>query len=127
MRNSASTLTNIDSLTISHPYILSGVLMRGNAILLLALILAGCSPDSAEDIVACKTAASRFYASYLIVKPDDPGTKYIIACMIDRGYDFDISQLTCDSRFPLSSQPACYVSNTWMTRLLDRLKRSPRS
>jgi hypothetical protein len=94
--------------------------MRREFILLAAVTLGGCLPDQAKDLAACRKEADRFYQGYQAVDVDNPRSRYIIACMAAKGYDFRISPADCDSRHPLPTQPSCYTSNKWLAWVVDR-------
>jgi hypothetical protein len=94
--------------------------MKRKLILLAAISLGGCSPNQARDVTVCRAEADRFYQAYNTVDADNPRSRYIIACMADKGYAFDISPADCDSRHPLPTQAACYTSNSWLARIIDQ-------
>jgi len=88
--------------------------------LLVAFAVAGCLPDQAKDVAACRIEADRFYQGYNTVDVDNPRSQYVIACMVAKGYDFDVSPAACDSRHPLPTQPTCYTSSNWLARILGQ-------
>jgi hypothetical protein len=98
--------------------------MRREVILFMAFALGGCLPDQgkASDVAACQTEADRFYQGYNDVDVNNPRGQYIIECMASKGYVFEISPADCDSRRPLTHQPTCYASQSWMMRIADRLR-----
>jgi hypothetical protein len=92
------------------------------AIALLAVItLGGCLPDQSKEIAACRLEADRFFQGYTTSDVDNPRSKYIIACMAAKGYDFDIAPADCDSRHPLPTQPTCYTPSSWLDWVIGRL------
>lgn len=95
--------------------------MRREFVLLVALALGGCLPDQAKDLSVCQMQADRFYQGYNDVDVASPRSRYIIACMAAKGYDFDFTPAGCDSRHPLTVQPACYAPSNWLLRLFERL------
>jgi hypothetical protein len=90
----------------------------------MAIGLGGCVPNQAKDVATCQAEANRFYQTYEAVNPDDPSSKYIIACMVAKGYDFTISPADCDGRHSLPTQPACYAPNDWLDWIIDRFRRA---
>jgi hypothetical protein len=94
--------------------------MRRAAVLLVALILAGCLPDRTKDMADCQREASRFYETYHAVSPDDPSSRYIIGCMAAKGYDFTIAPAACSGEHPLPTQAACYTSSSWLAWMIDQ-------
>ena len=96
--------------------------MRYRSALLVALALSGCSPDKASDVAGCLAEAERFYPSYLVRDPEAPASRYVIACMNFKGYNFTIEASACDSRFPLPTQATCYSSHGAVARIFDRLR-----
>jgi hypothetical protein len=97
--------------------------MRRHAALLLALALGGCVANQAKDMAACKAEVMRFYPGYRAVKFDDPGTRFIVACMQARGYELEVAASDCSSRDPVATQPACYAPRHWFAAFVDRLRR----
>ena len=83
-------------------------------------MVAGCSPDQARDVAACGVEADRFYQGYNTADVNNPRGQYVIACMAEKGYDFDVSPANCDSRRSLVMQPTCYVARGWMAWITDR-------
>jgi hypothetical protein len=97
----------------------------GRAIVfLLVITLAGCFPDQVRDMADCKSQVIRFYPGYIAANLDDPGTRYIIGCMVAKGYDFDVTAANCNSRDPLPTQPACYAPQKWLPWAIDRFRRA---
>lgn len=96
--------------------------MRRNAVLLL-VALGGCAPDQSKDMAACQSEVKRFYPVYVASNMNDPGVRYIMACMEFRGYDFSISAADCDSKYPLPTQPACYAPRGYMATAIDQFRR----
>jgi hypothetical protein len=94
--------------------------MRRELVLLAAISLGGCLPDQAKDVAVCRTEADRFYQAYNAIDADNPRSRYIIACMAAKGYDFDVSPADCDSRHALPTQAACYKSNSWLGWTVDK-------
>jgi len=94
------------------------------AFLLTLLILQGCVPDQARSMDACRAEAEHFYHLYNAVDPKDPSSQFIIACMAAKGYEFATALEDCDGRYPLPTQPACYVPNGWVEWTIDRLRRT---
>jgi len=92
--------------------------------LFAAFLLGGCLPDNAKstDVVACRVEADRFYQAYNNVDVNNPRSKYIVACMADKGYKFEVSPANCDSRYPLVTQPTCYASQSWEARIINRFR-----
>ena len=96
--------------------------MRRQAILLMVFALGGCLPDQSGDMAACRTQADRLYHMYKAVDPDDPSSKYIIACMAAKGYNYTILSEDCNSRYPSSTQPACYEPDSWLGWIIDQFR-----
>jgi hypothetical protein len=97
--------------------------MRREAVLLLVgFAVAGCLPDQAKDVAACRIEADRFFEGYNNVDVNNPRSRYIIACMATKGYDFDVSPATCDSRHALATQPTCYASHHWLAWIIERVR-----
>jgi hypothetical protein len=101
--------------------------MRRAIVLLGVILLGGCLPDQAKDVEACRAEALRFYQMPPHVDPTDPGSRYIIGCMAAKGYDFSVLPADCDSRHPLSTQPACYTANGWLAGIVDQFYRPTKS
>jgi hypothetical protein len=97
--------------------------MKRAIVLLLAIGLGGCLPDRAKDMAGCQTEVERFYPTYEAIHPDDPSSRYIIECMAAKGYDFTVMPSDCNSSRSLPTQPECYQSQNWATRMLDRFSR----
>jgi hypothetical protein len=85
----------------------------------MLIALGGCSFGKAQDVAECRTQADKFYQAYQDDDVANPRSRYIIECMASKGYEFDISPADCDSRHPLSTQQTCYVSASWLGRVLD--------
>lgn len=94
--------------------------MRREVLFIAALAVAGCLPDQAKDLTACRIQADRFYQGYDDVDVNNPRSRYMIACMAAKGYDFNFSPADCDSRHPLAIQPTCYAPNSWPAWLIDQ-------
>jgi len=91
-------------------------------VLLLAFTAGGCLPNQVtEKITLCRMEADRFYEGYNTADVNNPRSQYIIACMAAKGYDFDVSSADCDSRRPLTTQPACYIPNNWLAWIVDKI------
>lgn len=101
--------------------------MRRKVVLLMVISLGGCVPDQANDMAGCRTEADRFYHAYKAVDPDDPSSRYIIACMAARGYNFTNLAAACDSRYPLPTQAACYDAKDWIAWTAEEIRRAFRS
>ena len=95
--------------------------MRLVALILIAAVITGCSPEKRNDVSLCQKDGDRFYQGYQAGDVDNPRSRYIISCMAAKGYEFDISPADCDSKRPLATQSTCYVSSSWAARSLDRL------
>jgi hypothetical protein len=89
--------------------------------LIVAINLAGCSPNKATDMAACQNEADRFYQGRKAADMDDPRSRYIIECMATKGYDFDVYPATCTDRHPFPTQPACFVPSNWLARMFDQI------
>lgn len=100
--------------TILGPFRRSIQVMAG---ILAAVALSGCARDQAKDIASCQVEADRFYQGYQANDVGNPRSKYIIACMDAKGYDFDFSPVECDSQHPMAIQPTCYVSKNLFQRI----------
>ena len=98
--------------------------MRYAIVILVAAVVAGCMPDQSKDLAACKIEVMRFYPLYVASRLEDPGTRYIIGCMAEHGYDLEVSAKDCDSRHPLPTQATCYAPRDWLAGLLNRFRRS---
>jgi len=96
------------------------------AFLLSLVLLGGCEPDQTKNMDACRAEAEHFLSS-LQGRPKDPSSQYIIACMAAKGYDFTTTPEDCDSRYPLPTQPTCYVPNGWVGWTIDRIRRALKS
>jgi hypothetical protein len=96
--------------------------MRCGLVLVTAISLGGCLPEQAKNVTTCRTEADRFYQGYQSADVDNPRSRYIIACMASKGYDFDVSPADCDSRRPLPTQPACYKPNSWPAWITDQFR-----
>ena len=94
--------------------------MRRELVLLAAISLGGCLPDQAKDVATCRMEADRFYQAYNAIDADNPRSRYLIACMAAKGYDFDVSLADCDSRHALPTQATCYKSNSWLGWTVDK-------
>ena len=88
----------------------------------LAIGLAGCLPDQAKVLDACRQDADRFYHTYEAVDPNHPSSQYIIACMAAKGYDFTALPTDCDSGHPLPTQSACYEANNWLDWSIEKVR-----
>ena len=93
--------------------------MRRARFLMMLGVLAGCSSGKAQDVAACQIEADKFYQAYRDNDVANPRSRYIIECMASKGYDFDVSPADCDSRRSLPTQQTCYVSGSWLVRILD--------
>ena len=98
--------------------------MRRELVLLTAIALAGCVPDPAKDVAACRTDAERFYHMDKVVDPADPVSQFIIGCMAAKGYDFTVSPSDCDGRYPLVTQATCYAPNSWPDWVIYKFRRA---
>ena len=98
--------------------------MRREVALLMLISLAGCLPDQAKDMAACRTEADRFYQTDKAVDPEDPSSQYIIACMAAKGYNFTILPADCDSQYPLPTQPTCYSPDSGSDWIIDQFRRA---
>jgi hypothetical protein len=98
--------------------------MRREVALLMLISLAGCLPDQAKDMAACRTEADRFYQTYKAIDPEDPSSQYIIACMAAKGYNFTILPADCDSQYPLPTQATCYAPNNGPDWIIDQFRRA---
>jgi hypothetical protein len=94
---------------------------------LLLIALGGCVPDQPGDMAACQEEVKRFYPVYVASNINDPGVRYIMACMEAKGYDFSISAAHCDSKYPLPTQPACYTPQGSLAAAIDQLRRPAKS
>ena len=101
--------------------------MERNVVFLMLISLGGCLPDNAKDMATCRTEAEHFYHMYKAVDPNDPSSQYIIECMAAKGYDFTPVAVSCDSRYPLPTQPACYASNSWPDWVIDQIRHTIKS
>jgi hypothetical protein len=92
--------------------------------LFVALFLGGCLPDQVKsaDVTACRDEADRFYQAYNNADISNPRSKFIIACMASKGYNFEVSPADCDSRHALVTQSTCYVSKSWIARIFGRFR-----
>jgi hypothetical protein len=95
--------------------------MRRHAVLLL-VALGGCVPDQSKDMVACQSEVERFYPAYVASNMDDPGVRYIMACMESKGYAFSVSAADCDSKYPLPVQGACYTPESYVAAALGQFR-----
>jgi hypothetical protein len=92
--------------------------------LFAAFLLCACLSDGAKskEMAACQNEADRFYQTYNNADVDNPRARYIIACMVAKGYKFEVSRADCDSHYPLVIQSGCYSSQSWITGPLDWLR-----
>src|SRR5262249_54146915 len=60
--------------------------------------------DDSEGLGLCQIEADRLFQGYQTNDPNNPKSRFIIYCMITKGYVFDISPAESDSRHPLPSQ-----------------------
>lgn len=94
-------------------------LLRAVPTIFMTLILTGCGPDQNGDLVLhkdlkeCRQEADRFYKGYRAVDVASPRSQYIIGCMAAKNYVFDFSPASCDSKYPLPTQPTCYARESW--------------
>jgi len=88
----------------------------------MLVALGNCSSGKAQGVASCQADADRFYQAYRDDDVANPRGRYIIECMASKGYEFDISSADCDSRRALLTQQTCYVSASWIGRLIDRLR-----
>jgi hypothetical protein len=93
--------------------------MRVTPCLMMLIVLAGCSSGKAQDVAACRLEADKFYQAYRDDDVTNPRSRYIIECMASKGFNFDVSPADCDSQRSLPTQQTCYVSATWLGRILD--------
>ena len=93
--------------------------MRRAVFLMMFVALGGCSSGKAQVVAACRAEADRFYQAYRDDDVANPRGRYIVECMESKGYEFDISSADCDSRRALLTQQSCYVSTSWIGRLVD--------
>lgn len=96
--------------------------MKPAVLVLIIVALAGCSSDKAQQLATCRAEADRFYQGYRDDDAANPRGRYIVECMASKGYEFDVSPADCDSRRALLPQQACYVSTSWIGRLIDRFR-----
>src|ERR1700691_187014 len=101
--------------------------MKRTVFLFTVITLGGCVPEQAKDVAACRTEADRFFHTYETVDPNDPSSQYIIGCMTARGYDFTIFPTNCDPLQPMATQPACYVPDSLIDRVIDQFRHTPKS
>jgi hypothetical protein len=101
--------------------------MKRQAILLMLFALDGCLPDQSRDMAACRMQADRFYHMYNAIDPDDPSSKYVLACMANKGYNYTILSQDCDSRYPSSTQAACYEPDSWLGWVTDHFRHALKS
>jgi hypothetical protein len=93
--------------------------MKTAIIVIMLVALTGCSSGKAQDVAACRAEADRFYQGYRDDDAANPRGRYLVECMASKGYEFDVSPAGCDSRRALLTQQACYVSTSWIGRLID--------
>ena len=93
--------------------------MKRVLVLLAVTTVGGCLPDRAKDVAICRTEADRFYEGYRAVDVDNPRSEFIIGCMANKGYIFNIMPSDCSSERPLVTQPTCYASNSWLSWIID--------
>ena len=96
--------------------------MKRVFVFLVAITLAGCLPEKANDLAYCQTEADHFYQTYQAFDVNDPRTRYIIGCMAAKDYNLDMLLTDCDSQHRLVTQAACYTPNSWIARLTDRFR-----
>jgi hypothetical protein len=104
--------------------------MRRHVVLLTAVLLpvmvGGCMPDQSRVMAACQSEVMRFYPVYIASDLDDPGTRYIVACMKSKGYDLSVAAADCDSKYALPTQPTCYAPQGFVAATIDRIWRPSR-
>jgi hypothetical protein len=91
------------------------------------VVLGGCATDQSKDMAACQQEVKRFYPVYVASNLNDPGVRYIMACMESKGYAFAISAADCDSKYPLPTQPACYTPQGPVAAAIDQFRRPSKS
>jgi hypothetical protein len=92
-------------------------------LLLLTAALGGCMPDQSGDMAACQSEVMRFYPVYVASDMDDPGTRYIVACMNSKGYVLSVAAADCNSKYPLPTQPTCYAPQGFVAAAIDQFRR----
>ena len=92
------------------------------ATMIVAIALAGCLPEKANDLADCQTEADHFYETYQAFPEDDPRSRYIIGCMAAKGYHLDVSPAECDGKHRLVIQPTCYTPAGQIARFIDRFR-----
>jgi hypothetical protein len=95
-------------------------------VVLLSIALGGCMPDQSKDMATCQHEVKRFYAVYSASNMNDPGVRYIMACVESKGYEFSIDASNCSSKYPLATQPACYTPQGSMAAAIDQFRRPPK-
>jgi hypothetical protein len=98
------------------------VLLRMGIIPVAATALAGCLPDKTKDLAACRLEADRFYSGPDVVAATSPVSQYIIGCMADKGFVFEVSPADCVGRHPLAIQPNCYAPSSWQSWITSRFR-----
>jgi hypothetical protein len=91
-------------------------------LLLVLIILAGCLPDRDKVLFDCQKEADRFFQGDQADDPENPRSRYIIECMAAKDYDFTIEPRDCNERYPFPTQPACYVSDSWLDWIADQFR-----
>jgi hypothetical protein len=91
----------------------AAIFHRAIITMMVAFVLGGCTLE--EDLARCEVEAIRLY-------PNDPraesASRYAVACMKAKGYDFDG---TCSVYRPgHATSPICYTSSGLMARYLKR-------
>jgi hypothetical protein len=99
--------------------------MRRELVLLVPIVVGGCLPDQTKAVAACRVEADRFYQGYGAADVDNPRSRYVIACMAAKGYNFDVSPADCDSRHALATQSTCYASQNWMASIINQFRAAP--
>jgi len=106
--------------TLIFGVVLIGVVVVGACALYLAT--EALTRDQAEAMDTCRKEAEHFHHLCKTVDPNDPSSQYIIACMAAKDYDFTTAPSDCDTRYPFSTQPACYAPNDWLGWTIDRVR-----
>jgi hypothetical protein len=94
--------------------------MKRTNIIVVALALGGCTPD--QDTAQCEVEAIRLYPNNPPKVYDDVASRYAIACMKAKGYDFSpLPKEDCWAfRGSHATQPGCYKSTGWLARVIGR-------
>jgi len=99
-------------------------------IMMVAVALAGCTPE--QDVAKCEVEAMRLYPNNPPKDYNDVATRYVVACMTAKGYEFIKYPWKCSGKPisvlsdpPTALLPGCYKSADWLAQFLALLPDRP--